>query len=323
MKRNLTIFVIIILILSGCASTNEPQDKVIRIGFFPNITHAQALIMKNQSLIESKFPDYQVVWQQFNAGPEELEAFYANEIDLGFIGPVPAINGYSKTGGEIVILSGVSYGGAMLVKNSASDIHSITDLADKKIAVPQFGNTQDLILRELLKENGLSDRASGGNVDILQVSNADIKISLERGDIDAAIVPEPWGSRLVLEIGAEIVLDDKELWKKGEYSTATFVAKTEYIEANKELVKAIMAILSDTTEEMTKNSTAMQVIVNDELTVLTGKPLSDEALKSSFEHISFSLDPFEESLQTYMEVAKEFGFITDVFNIDDAIYPIE
>lgn len=323
MKRNLTIVVMLLMILSGCSNTIEPQRKVIRIGFFPNITHAQALIMKNKSMIENEFPDYEVVWQQFNAGPEELEAFYANEIDLGFIGPVPAINGYSKTGGEIVILSGVSYGGAILVKNSAADINSITDLAEKKIAVPQFGNTQDLILRTLLKEYGLSDRASGGNVDIMQVSNADIKISLERGDIDAAIVPEPWGSRLVLEIGAEIVLDDKALWKQGEYSTATFVAKTEYINANIEVVKAIMALLSDTTNEMTSNSSAMQVIVNDELAALTGKPLSDEALKSSFEHLSFSLDPFKDSLQTYMEVAKEFGFITDVFNIDDAIYPIE
>lgn len=57
-----------------------------------------------------------VSWTSFNAGPAEVEAVFAGEIDLGYIGPVPALSANAKSNGEVKIISNVTNAGAVLLK---------------------------------------------------------------------------------------------------------------------------------------------------------------------------------------------------------------
>jgi len=193
------------LCLTGCGSNDNNTAKV-NIGYFNNVTHAQALLMKSEESLEKALgEDIKVNWTSFNAGPAEVEALFSEDIDIGYIGPVPAVNANVKSNGDVMILTGATKGGAVVVKNKDSQINSISDFAGKNVAIPQIGNTQHLSLLKLLSDNNLKPVTEGGDVNITAVSNADVANVMERGDIDAAIVPEPWGATLE-EAGADCLM---------------------------------------------------------------------------------------------------------------------
>ncbi len=189
-------------VLTGCNAKNSDATKVssattVRIAYFPNITHSQALVgMEDGEFQKSLGKNVTIQWKQFNAGSSEVEAFLAGSVDIGYIGPGPAINGYTKSNGDLEVIAGATDSGAVLVAKKGENIKTVKDLANKKVAIPQFGNTQDLTLRFLLSNNGLQDKTKGGNVEIVAADNPDIVTLLDNGSIDAALVPEPWGSRI-------------------------------------------------------------------------------------------------------------------------------
>ena len=186
--------------LAGCGGTKKDADKTteINVGYFNNVTHAQALYMKAQGTLDKAFDGKaKVKWTSFNAGPSEVEALFSGDIDIGYIGPVPAISANVKSKGDVSIISGASQAGAELVKAPGSEIESAKDLDGKTVAIPQIGNTQHLCLLKLLSDNGLKTVEEGGTVTVTAVENADIQNMMDQGNIDAALVPEPWGSTLV------------------------------------------------------------------------------------------------------------------------------
>ncbi|MBE0451940.1 MAG: ABC transporter substrate-binding protein, partial [Clostridia bacterium] len=284
---------------------------------FPNVTHAQALVAREMGAFEEKLgDDLKVEYFVFNAGPSEIEAFFAGELDLGYIGPVPAVNGNIKSDGDIVILAGATNAGAILVVSEHSDIQSIADLHDKKIAIPQIGNTQHLSLLSLLSENNLADTTKGGNVEVVPVSNPDIKTLLENGGIDAAYVPEPWGSRLVYEIGARILLDEKEVFRNGEYSTALLIGRKDFVEKYPEIVKKVLEAHIEMTSYLENKAQSAKGMVNKQILELTGKALSAEVIDSVFERLYFSNDPISESVMDFMNISKAEGFIDNTTTKD-------
>lgn len=92
------------IVLSGCGSAGKENE--IHIGYFNNVTHAQALYMKSQGKLEEMFgEEVSVLWTAFNAGPAEVEALFSGQIDIGYIGPVPEPWGTTleAAGAEIVL----------------------------------------------------------------------------------------------------------------------------------------------------------------------------------------------------------------------------
>ena len=217
--------------LAGCGGTKKDADKTteINVGYFNNVTHAQALYMKAQGTLDKAFDGKaKVKWTSFNAGPSEVEALFSGDIDIGYIGPVPAISANVKSKGDVSIISGASQAGAELVKAPGSEIESAKDLDGKTVAIPQIGNTQHLCLLKLLSDNGLKTVEEGGTVTVTAVENADIQNMMDQGNIDAALVPEPWGSTLVKN-GAEIVLDYNGVYMEGNYPVAVVVVRNEFL----------------------------------------------------------------------------------------------
>lgn len=314
-KMKLVLMGLFLLVLSfalmACGKKDAPLS-VVRIAHFPNVTHAQALVGRDLGLFEKHLGDLETKYFVFNAGPSEIEAFFAGELDLGYIGPVPAINGNLRSNGEIVILAGATNAGAMLLVSKDSDIDSVAQLANKKIAIPQIGNTQHLSLLNLLSENDLSDTTKGGNVEVVPVSNPDIKVLLENGGIDAAYVPEPWASRLLYEIEAKILLDEREVFMGGDYSTALVIGRREFVEAHPEVVKGFLRAHLEATTYLKDESEMAKAILNNQIEALTGQKLALEVMDSVFERLTFSYDPVSESVLEFMRISKEEQLIDHV-----------
>ena len=312
-KLGLVMAVVVTLVggLSGC-STNKAvvKDTKVRIANFPNITHSQALVGRANGQFQKALGESNVIeWKTFNAGPAEIEALFAGEVDIGYIGPGPAINGYTKSKGDLQIIAGATDAGAILVTRKDLVLKNVGELSGKRVAVPQFGNTQDLSLRHILQENGLQDTTKGGTVEVRQADNPDIKTLLEKGDIDAALVPEPWGARLVSEVNANILLDHKQVWRDGNYTTAVVVARTEFIKEHPELIEKFLRTHVELTEYINKNPEQGKEAINSQIKELTGKPLAKEILDAAFKRLTVTNDPEKDSIVDFVKLSVDAGFI--------------
>ena len=281
----------------GCGSKDD-KNKEVHIGYFNNITHAQALMMKAEGTLDKSLgDDVNVKWTAFNAGPAEVEALFSGDIDIGYIGPVPAISANVKSKGDVVIISSATKGGAVLVKRKGSDINSVADLDGKVVAIPQIGNTQHLCLLKLLADNGLKPDTAGGTVKVSAVANADVANTMERGDIDAALVPEPWGATLLAN---------------GEYDVAVVVVRKEFMEENPEMVDEFIKQHEAATKKVNDDKENSLKTINNELKEATGKALGDDIISQAFERIGVSTEVNEESVLGFADISKAEGFISEL-----------
>lgn len=283
--------------------------KEIRIAFFPNITHGQALVGKNQKIFDKYLVGTNITWKMFNGGPSAIEAFMSNQVDIGYVGPGPALNGYIKTKGDLFIIGGAASGGAVLVTRKGSNIKTVKDLSGKKVAIPQIGNTQDIVLRSILKNAGLKPSYKGGTVEIVHSENSYIKTLMSNNDIDAALVPEPWGTRLVQELDAKILLDSKELYANGNYPTTVIVVRKDFYDKNKDLVEKFLKAHIELTNFMNKNKEKSKKIINKELKALTGKSLKDNVINVSYDKVIFTNNPQIEATKYFLDLQIDAGFI--------------
>lgn len=303
---------------AACGSQNEgsggSSERIdVRIAYFPNITHTQAVIMKNQKTLEDKWGDRcNVTWTSFNAGPAEMEAIFAGEIDLGYIGPVPALSANVKSNGDVKIISNATNAGAVFLKRKDSGINSLSDLSGKKIAVPQMGNTQHLCLLSILSEQGLKTVDAGGDVTINASSNADIVNLIDNGSVDAALVPEPWGTTIENNGNAEILLEYNEVFLEGNYPTAVVVASRDFIEKYPDLVKDFLEAHEEATLYINENMDEARSIVNTEIKAVTGKAIDEEVIKNAFTRMTVDTVLNKAAIMKFAEISKKEGFISEV-----------
>ena len=294
---------------SGGAGAEAPA---LRLGYFPNITHTPALIGVNKNFFQTALGSTKLETKTFNAGPAAIEALFSGAIDATYIGPNPAINGWAQSKGTgLKIIAGSTSGGAGLVVKEG--INSPADLKGKKIATPQLGNTQDVALRAWLKENGLNaDQQGGGDVSVLPQDNATALQAFAQGAIDGAWVPEPNFSRLILESKGKVLVNEKDLWPSGLFVTTHLIVTQEFLKKYPATVKKLLQGHLESLDYIEKNTAEAQTAANAQLEALSGKPLKDEVLKSSFKNLTFTADPVASSLFTSAKHAEDVGLLKPV-----------
>lgn len=285
----------------------SPQE--LRLGFFPNITHAQALYARATGLFEQAM-GAPVRWTAFNSGPTAIEALLADEIDATFIGPSPAINGYIKSHGEkFVIIAGAAAGGAALVVRKDSRIETDKDFAGKTIATPQLGNTQDISARSWLRAKGYRPTAKGGTVNLVALSNPDQLTLFKEGQIDGAWTVEPWVSRLELEAGGRVFLDEKELWSGGKYVTTQLIVNRSFLQRHAEEVRNLLRAHVEATQWITNNPDAAAKILNEQIRRETSRTLREDVIQSALRRVELTWDPAAASLYKDADAAYQIHFL--------------
>jgi sulfonate transport system substrate-binding protein len=302
---------LMLLFLSAACAPRSSAKLTLRVGYFPNITHSQALIgIANGAFQKALGDNVQIDPKIFNAGPSAIEALFANEIDLAYIGPNPAINGYVKSKGEALrIVAGATSGGAVLVVRRDANIKSASDLAGKRIATPELGNTQDVAARYYLLANHLTLAEKGGTVQILPTQNPDILTLFLKKEIDAAWVPEPWGARLAQEAGGVILVDERSLWPDGQFVTAQIIASKKFLDAHPDIVKKWLGAHVELTRWINDHPDEAKKIANDEIKRLTGKALSTQVLGEAWPRLEVTYDPVQSSLFLSADRAFQLGFL--------------
>jgi NitT/TauT family transport system substrate-binding protein len=277
----------------------------LRLGYFANVTHAPALIGVDKGFFAEELGGTELSTQVFNAGPAAVEALNAGAIDAAFIGPNPAINSYVQSEGRSLrIVSGASSGGAQLVVREGID--NPEDLHGATLTTPQLGGTQDVALRVWLKEQGTPIAAdSQAGVTINPTENAGTLQLFKDGQVDGAWVPEPWASRLVLEAGAKVLVDERDLWPEGQFTTTLLIVGTDFLNRHPEQVKALIVGEQRSVEWLNETLAADPAFVaeaiNAGLEDAHGLPLTDEVVRRSLANITFTLDPHAAALAQLLE----------------------
>ena len=302
--------VLILSLAVGVASAASAQTaKEIRIGQFPNITHAQALMARASGDLEEAL-GVPVKWSTFNAGPSAVEALFTDAIDAAYIGPNPAINGFIKSEGQCFqIVAGSAGGGAALVVRRDSAIVTEKDFVDKIIATPQLGNTQDVAARAWFKARGYTLKEKGGNLTILPLANPDQLLMFKKKEIDGAWTVEPWVSRLEQEGGGKVFLEEKTLWPEGNYITTVLIVSRKFLNANPDLVKKLLRAHVEITQQLNAGKLAAISVINAEIKRETGSKLASAILESAMMRVNFTWDPAEKSLVKSARDAYEAGFL--------------
>ncbi len=291
------------------APAAQPEARELRLGYFPNITHAQALYARATGEFEQKI-GVRIKWTSFNAGPTAIESLFANAVDATFVGPSPTINGYIKSRGEkFVIVAGSASGGAGLVVRKDSGIHTEKDFDGKTIATPQLGNTQDVAARVWLADKGYRLRERGGNVSLVPLSNPDQLTLFKKKQIDGAWTVEPWLARLEEEGGGEVFLEEKSLWPGGKYVTTHLVVDRTFLADNQATMRKLIAALVEVTERINSDKTAAAAVLNEQLRKETGKALQAAVIQKAMTRVEFTWDPMCASLKQSAGASHRIGFI--------------
>ena len=299
--------------LRGDSSAEGTPIEELKIGYFPNFTHAPAIIALEEGYLQDELgKDVKITPVVFNAGPAAIEGLFAGGVDMSFIGPNPAITGYAQSDGAALrVVAGAASGGAGLVVRDGID--SVDDLAGTTLATPQLGNTQDVALRYFLKDNGYETTTEGGgDVSITPQDNATTLTALQAGQIDGAWVPEPWTTRLQVEGGGHLLVDEADLWDDGEFVVTHLISATPFLTDHPAAVAAVIRAEQRAITFIEENPDEAKQVVNDSIEELTGKAIAPELLDPAWERVTFTLNPLPSTLFESAEHAQAVGLLDPV-----------
>ncbi|MGP9017860.1 aliphatic sulfonate ABC transporter substrate-binding protein [Streptomyces sp. BR1] len=282
----------------------------VKIGYFPNLTHATALVGVQEGLFQKELGGTRLKTSTFNAGPSEIEALNAGAIDIGWIGPSPSINGYTKSKGQnLRIIAGSASGGVKLVVNP-DKIKTLDDVKGKKIATPQLGNTQDVAFLNWIAGKGWKvDAQSGkGDVSVVRTDNKITPDAYKSGSVDGAWVPEPTASKLVSQ-GAKVLLDEADLWADKEFVITNVIVSQKFLKAHPDVVEAVLRGSVKTNEWISANPDKAKASANAALKSLSGKALPANVLDPAWQSIKTLDDPLAATLGIEADHAVKAGLL--------------
>jgi NitT/TauT family transport system substrate-binding protein len=295
------------------SSTSLLAQAVLRVGHFPNITHAQGLVAhalsrQGKGWFEERLgPNVTIEWFVYNAGPSAIEAILAKSIDLTYVGPNPAINAYARSrGAEVRIIAGAANGGSALVVQGDSALRTAGDFRGRKIATPQFGNTQDVAARSWLSAGGLRITQMGGDAQVVPTANPDQLLLFKRKQVDAVWTVEPWVSLLENEAQGNVLVEEPDA------ITTLLVARADFLGAHRDLVRRFAAAHDQLTDWIMQNPAEAQRLLREELMAETRANVSAELIARAWNRIVWTHQISREALDKLVSAAQAVGFLRTI-----------
>lgn len=314
------------LVSAGCSSSAaraRGSGDVLRLGVFPNLTHAPAYVALGEGIFDRTLEGVKVQVTYFNSGSDAQSAIATGSLDATYIGPGPSIAAFLQTG-NVSVVSGVASGGVSFVVRAGSGISTADDLRGRKIAVPGYSNTQDVALRTWLHEHGLEAKDAGGDVGVVAVDNPELLQNFRAGQVDAAWEPEPWPSYLEAEGVAEPFLDEADLWPDGRFVVANLLVNTRYMEAHPEVVRGLVEANVQAIRAIRNDPEEAKKVVQAGLLRAGAPSLDQGVVDTAWDRLEFTWDPIASSLEKDAKDSYALGYleqdpakILGIYRLDD------
>ena len=282
----------------------------VRVGYFPNVTHAQGVIgshtsRQKEGWFETRLgADVSIQWLPFNAGPSAIEGIFAGSVDLTYVGPNPALNGYIRSEGqEVRIIAGAAEGGAALVVAASSGIKSSADFRGRRVGTPQLGNTQDVAARAWLRAQGYKVTLTGGDVSVLPAANPDLLQLFTQGRIDAAWTVEPWVSRLEQEAGARVYLEQRDA------ITTVLAASVRFLNTHSDLAARFKRAHAELTRWINEHPAEAMELTRSGLTAEIRREVPSALIASAWQRLRFTAEVDRVRFTNLVEDARAVGLL--------------
>lgn len=298
-------------------SVRGAEPVVLRVGYFPNVTHAQGIVgshttREKRGWFEQRLgPGVTVQWFPFNAGPSAMEAIFAGSIDLSYVGPNPALNAYIRSRGEeIRVLAGAAMGGAALVVATNGPITKAADFKGRRIGTPQLGNTQDVAARAWLKKQGFRVTLTGGDAQVVPTANADQIQLFQQRKLDGVWTVEPWVSRLEAEAGGKIFLEQSDA------VTTVLVCRVKFLQARPQLVEKFRAAHVELTAWLKERPEEAQAAVRAGLVAEVRRDIPAALVASAWRRLEFTDTVTQAQFVKLVSEAQSVGFLRNAIPLD-------
>lgn len=293
------------------------EGRVLRVGHFPNVTHGQALVARHLERTGRPWfgprlgNDVAIEWYTYNAGPSAMEAIFTNALDITYVGPNPALNAYARSRGEeIRVVAGAVRGGAALVVQPGLALERPADFKGRRVGTPQFGNTQDVAARAWLAAGGLRVTQTGGDVQVVPTANPDQLMLFRRGELDAVWTVEPWVSRLTLEAGGRVLVEETDA------ITTVLTASVRALSEKADLVWSFVAAHRELTAWIVANAAEAQEMVREELRATFRAEISAEIIAQAWRRMTLSADISLKDFEAFVAAAQAAGFLRGIPDLD-------
>jgi NitT/TauT family transport system substrate-binding protein len=311
------LFLIIALLASSCGQKNgtaSSMEKItVRIGILKNVTHAPGFIALQNGYFQDRFgKNTNIEVLGFDNGSDFSTAIATDQIDIGFVGPGPAINQFLKSK-NFRIISGSNNGGAVLVARKDAGINTVKDLVGKTVAIPVKGSTNEISLRLLLQQEGIKVSTDTTGVQIVTRKPADTLVAMRQKEIDATLIPEPWGTQLVQEGTGQILVDWNQIPpNNGDYPLTLLAASDKFLKEHRDLAKEAIQANIDGIKFIQENPSKSYELISNELKVLTGKGMDSALIKTALDHLKLTQDVGVDAINLMAKVSLEAGYIKGI-----------
>ncbi|HVZ65130.1 MAG TPA: ABC transporter substrate-binding protein [Lacunisphaera sp.] len=308
---------ILFVIMAVSLAVGRAENVTLRVGYFPNITHAQGIIgsettREQHGWFEERLgPGIVVQWFPFNAGPSAMEAIFAGSIDLTYVGPNPALNAYIRSqGDEIRVLAGAAEGGAALVVAADGPIAKPSDFRGRRLGTPQLGNTQDVAARAWLKAHGFRVTLTGGDVLVVPTANADQLALFQQGRLDGVWTVEPWVSRLELEAHGRVFLE------QADAVTTVLVSSVRFLREHAELARKFRLAHAELTAWINAHPGEAREKVKAGLAAVLRRELPPAVIENAWKRLRFTDGVAQAQFVALVQDAQTVGFLRDAIPLN-------
>lgn len=229
------------------------EKPIIKVGYL-KITDHLILGITNELEKSNKvtFDHFQLETTPFLGWNQISDAMKGGTVDVCFM-LAPTAMDLFRAGVNMKLILFAHKTGSVLIKNKVANIENIQDLKGKIIAIPYQLSIHNMLLHQLLTENGL-DIGAGKDVALEVMAPSQMPQAIqydEDGEIGGFIVAEPFGSQAIIEGYGEEFYLSKDLWPK--HPCCVVVVKDEIIEKYPDAIQELTNNLVSSGKFATEN----------------------------------------------------------------------
>lgn len=221
--------------------TSGIGSKPLRIGYLPLTDAAPLLIAHAKGYYEDEGLTVDNPYR-FRGWSQISEAFMARQVDVAhLLMPTALWMRYARDIPVSVVAWNHTDGSALAVQK---DIDSVKDLGGKTVAIPFWYSVHNVILQQLLRENGLKpaehnrDKIANDEVRIIILPPSDMPASLANGSIAGYLVAEPFCSLAEVRGIGKILRFTGDVWRHG--ACCVVIMHEDAIAENPEWAQAVL-----------------------------------------------------------------------------------
>ncbi len=296
MKKLCIILFLFFVSLQGCSKNSSSNGK-IRMAYLQGDLHQLACwIAMEKGFFREQGLDVEVAGI-FKAGPEEMSAFAAGSLDMGYVGQAPATTAVANRVTDVTVLAQVNKEGSAIVVKKGSKIKKMTDLVGKSIAVPGHSTVQDFLLRKALAKFKIKEK----KVNLIVLKPPEMIGALRTDQIDAFIAWEPYPAKAVTMGTGRILLASNKIWKN--HPCCVLVADSNFIKNSPQKIKGIIKAHVKATNYIHNNlDDAVKIAVK-----YTG--MDEKTVMNSIKNIKYDFIPVIDGEIEYVDFLSRLGYI--------------